>query len=238
MNKNQVIDKSLQSISKWSLFLRKTAICSILLASVIAAACSSPAKVEVRPKPLVLEGKGTKGRLTALVFDENGKELDIKDHPVTWMCLDEDTIKVRQDGTVEAVKSGKALVDVEIVGSEVPGLPGTGLHGTGEVVVRIPGWIEMSGEEIFLEAGQPDVTVWAELRNDANHTMANYLPAFKIDNPNVASIVTFKNDHGTRMFAKITPKAPGETYLSAYYKDLAADILVVVSNPPKDTDVQ
>jgi len=96
--------------------------------------CSSPAKVEVRPDPLVLEGEGKRGKLEAFIFDEDGKQL-IGDHAVTWMCLDAKTIKVQQDG----------------------------------------------------------------------NQMRTYL--------------------------KVTPLSPGETYLTATYKNLARDIRVTVKNP-------
>jgi hypothetical protein len=193
---------------------------AILLVLAAALGCSSPAKVEVRPNPLVLEGKDAKGQLKAVIFDENGKELD-EGYSVTWMCLDSQTIKVQQDGTVTALSSGKALVDVEVVGTEI--------HGTGNIEVKIPSWVEVSGDELHLVQGQALATVWAEVRDDKGFPMKGYLPAWKVDDPKVVSIEAGQNADQSRSFLKVTPLAAGETYLTASYKDLAADIHVTVS---------
>ena len=194
---------------------------SLLLAAVLG--CSSPAKVEVRPNPLVLEGKDAKGQLKAVIFDENGKEIT-EGYSVTWMCLDSKTIKVQQDGSVVAVSSGKALVDVEIVGTEI--------HGTGTVEAKIPSWIEPSHEELSLVQGQQKVTVWAEVRDDKSFAMKGYLPTWKVDNDKIVSIETGQSASKSRAFLTVTPLAPGETYLTATYKELATDIRVMVT--PKE----
>ncbi len=184
--------------------------------------CSSPAKVEVRPNPLVLEGKGATGELKAVIFDENGKELT-EGYDVTWLCVDPATAKVQQDGSVEAMASGKTLVDVEIVGTEI--------HGAATIEVRIPSWVEISAEELTLVQGQPGATLWAETRNDKGFPMKGYLPTWKVDNPSILSIEPSEDAAGARAFLKVTPLAPGETYLTASYKDLAGDVRVVVSAP-------
>jgi hypothetical protein len=183
-------------------------------------ACSSPAKVEVRPNPLVLEGKDAKGKLEAVIFDEDGKELT-KGYDVTWLCVDPATAKVQQDGTVEAEKSGKTLVDVEIVGTEI--------HGSGAIEVRIPSWVEVSGEELGLVLGKPDATVWAEVRADTGFPIKDYLATWKVDNPAILAIEQSNDTNKGRAFLTVKPLAAGETYLTASYKDLAADIRVVVS---------
>ncbi len=181
--------------------------------------CSSPAKIEVRPNPLVLEGKDAKGQLKAVIFDENGKELT-EGYSVTWMCLDSKTVKVQQDGTVVALTSGKALVDAELVGEEI--------HGSGTVEVKIPSWIEASHEELTLTQGQEKVSVWAEVRDDKSFAMKGYVPTWKADNEKVISVEAVQDPANTRALLTITPLAPGETYLTATYKELAADIRVTV----------
>ncbi len=195
---------------------------AILLVLLAAAACSSPAKVEVRPDPLVLEGEGKKGKLEALIFDEDGKQL-IGDHAVTWMCLDTKTIKVQQDGTVIARSSGKALVDVEIVGTDI--------HGLGNVEVKIPSWVETSHEEIHLVTGQAAVQAFAEVRDDNGVQIKGYLPTWKVDDSKIVSIEAMQDANQIRTFLKVTPLSPGETYLTASYKNLARDIRVTVKNP-------
>jgi hypothetical protein len=194
----------------------------ILLVLSGAVGCSSPARVEVRPNPLVLEGKGAKGTLRAAIFDEDGKELT-EGYAVTWLCLDEKTVKVHQDGTVEALSSGKTLVDVEIVGTEI--------HGVGNIEVRIPSFVEVSTEELHLVQGQGKADVWAEVRDDNAFPMKGYLPSWKVDDDKIVSIEVMQDATKTRSFLKITPRAPGETYVTASYKELATDIRVTVQTP-------
>ena len=184
--------------------------------------CSSPASVEVRPNPLVLDGKDAKGKLEAVIFDENGKQLT-EGYDVTWLCVDPATAKVQQDGTVEPQKSGKTLVDVEIVGTEI--------HGSGAIEVIIPSYVEVSAESLDLVAGQPGPTVWADVRNDAGFPIQNYLPAWKVDNPAIVAIEQSNDPSKGRAFLELKPLAAGETYLTASYKELASDIRVVVSPP-------
>ena len=206
--------------------MSRNSIWTILVVWAALLGCSSPAKVEVRPNPLVLEGKGAKGELKAVIFDEDGKEL-AKGYDVTWLCVDPSTAKVQQDGSVEAMTSGKTMVDVEIVGTEV--------HGEATIEVRIPSWVEISTDELALVQGQPAQTVWAETRNDKRFPMKGYLPTWKVDNPSILSIEPSQDAQGARAYLKVTPLAPGETYLTASYKDLAADIRVVVTPPGAPT---
>jgi hypothetical protein len=185
-------------------------------------ACSSPARIEVRPDPLILDGVGTKGQLEAFIFDEEGKQLN-EGYAVTWMCLDTKTIKLYQDGTVIAQSSGRALVDVEIVGTEI--------HGLGNVEVKIPSWVETSHEELRLLKGQGNVRAWAEVRDDNGAQIKGYLPTWKVEDPKVLSIEAIKDTNQTRTLLKITALAPGETFLTASYKNFATDIRVTVFNP-------
>ena len=130
-----------------------------------------------------------------------------------------------------ALSSGNSLVDAEIVGTEMPGMPGTEIHGTGTVEVKIPSWVEVSHEELHLVQGQAKPTVWAEVRSDTGFPMKGYLPTWKVDNAKIVAIEPSQNADKSRAFLKLTPLAPGETYLTASHKDLAADILVVVAAP-------
>jgi len=195
---------------------------AILLAVTAGLGCSSPARVEVRPDPLVLVGEGATGKLEAVIFDEAGKQLT-EGLPVTWMCLDGKTVKVQQDGSVTALASGKTLVDVEIVGTEI--------HGAGTIEVKIPAWVETSQEEIVMVLGRGDARAWGEVRDDKGFPMQGYLPEWKVDDPKVVSIQAMQDTEQTRTILKITPQAAGETFVTASYKDFAKDIHVVVVTP-------
>jgi hypothetical protein len=186
--------------------------------------CSSPAKVEVRPDPLILKGKDAKGQLEAIITDQDGKQLR-DGYSVTWMCLDSKTVKVQQDGTAIAQSSGKALVDVEIVGTDI--------HGMGNVIVIIPSWIETSHEEVQLVTGGKKFSVWAEVRDDNGVQIKGYLPKWKVDDPKIISIEAMQDSQQMRAYLKLTSLAPGETYITATHEGLAADIHVTVINPPE-----
>lgn len=195
---------------------------AVLLATVGVVGCSSPARVEVKPDPLVLVGEGATGQLEAVIFDDGGKEMTDAP-PVTWMCLDTKTVKVQQDGKVVAVSSGKTIVDVEIVGTEI--------HGAGNIEVVIPAWVETSVEELPVVLGQGEVKVWGEVRDDKGFPLKGYMPEWKVDDAKIVSIEAMQDTGGTRSIVKITPLAAGETFVTASYKDLARDVRVVVVTP-------
>lgn len=196
----------------------------VLLALGAVTGCSSPASVEVRPDPLVLEGAGATGKLEPIILDESGKQLT-EGYSIAWLGTDPKVAKVHQDGRVEALSTGKILVDVEVIGTEV--------RGMGNVVVKIPGSVVASHEELGLVAGQSPVMVSAEVRSDADTLIEGYLPNWKVDDQAVVKLEQLPGSGEPRTWARLTPLKPGETYATASYKDLAADVrIVVVANPP------
>lgn len=207
----------------------RTTACAVLLTTGLACACSSPASVEVSPDPLVLEGVGAEGQFQTRILDEDGAPI-ASGYDVVWLGLDSKVAKVQQDGRVQAQSTGKILVDVEVVGTEV--------HGVGHVEVRIPGSVVASHDELALPVGGPSTTVWAELRSDVDMVIEGWVPTWKVDDQSVVKLEAPPPGEGaTRAFAKLTPLKAGETYATATYKDLAADIRVVVVEPtPPEAD--
>jgi hypothetical protein len=190
--------------------------------------CSSPASLEVRPDPLVLEGVGAKGVLEPVILDENGKQIT-EGYGIAWLGTDSKVAKVHQDGRVEAVSTGKILVDVEVVGTEV--------RGIGNVEVRIAGSVIASHDELALVAGQGPLMVSAEVRSDIDTMIKGYLPTWKVDDPSVVRLEQIPGPDQPRTMARLTPLKPGETYATASFKDLAADIrIVVVANQPPEPE--
>jgi hypothetical protein len=196
----------------------------LLIALGAAAGCSSPATVEVRPDPLVLEGVGATGKLEPVILDESGKQLT-EGYAIAWLGTDRKVAKVHQDGRVEAQSTGKILVDVEVIGTEV--------RGIGNVVVKIPGSVAASHDELGLVAGQGPVMVSAEVRSDIDTLIEGYVPTWKVDDATVVRLEQLPGSGEPRTRARLTALKPGETYATASFKDLAADIrIVVVANPP------
>jgi hypothetical protein len=197
----------------------------LLVALGAAVGCSSPATVEVRPDPLVLEGVGATGQLEPIILDESGKQIT-EGYAVAWLGTDRKVAKVHQDGRVEAQSTGKILVDLEVIGTEV--------RGMGNVVVKIPGSVVASHDELILVAGQGPVMVMAEVRSDIDTLIEGYVPTWKVDDSTVVRLEQLPGSDEPRTRARLTALKPGETYATASFKDLAADIRVVVvaSQPP------
>jgi hypothetical protein len=195
-----------------------------LVAFAAATGCSSPASVEVRPDPLVLEGAGATGKLEPIVLDESGKQLT-EGYAIAWLGTDRKVAKVHQDGRVEAVTSGKILVDVEVIGTEV--------RGMGHVEVRIPGSVVASHDELALVVGQGPVMVVGEVRSDIDTLIPGWVPTWKVDDATIVRLEQLPGSEEPRTRAKLTALKPGETYATASFKDLAADIrIIVIANPP------
>jgi hypothetical protein len=202
--------------------------CLLLVALGLAAGCSSPASLEIKPDVLVLEGVGAEGRLEPVILDEDGKQIT-EGYSFAWFGLDSKVAKVHQDGRVEAVSSGKIMVDVEIVGTEV--------RGIGHVEVKIPGSVIASHDELGLVAGQAPVMVSAEVRSDIDTMLGGkYVPNWKVDDSTIVSLEQLPRSDEPRTWARLTPLKPGETYATASFGELAADIHIVVApgSPPPE----
>jgi len=198
--------------------------CLLLMVLAVAAGCSSPASVEVKPEVLVLEGAGATGKLEPVILDEDGKQIT-EGYSFAWFGLDPKVAKVQQDGRVEAVSSGKILVDIEVVGTEV--------HGMGQVEVRIPGSVVASHEELVLPAGGSPVMVSAEVRSDVDTVLGGkFVPNWKVDDATIVALEQMPASEEPRTWARLTPLKAGETYATAKYGELAADIHIVVEGPP------
>jgi len=195
-----------------------------ILAIALSAGCSSPASLEIRPEVLVLEGAGATGQLEPVILDEDGKQIT-EGYSVVWLGLDSKVAKVQQDGRVEAVSSGMILVDVEVVGTEV--------RGKGRVEVKIPGSVIASRDELALPAGGAPVMVSAEVRSDVDTPLGGkFLPNWKVDDQSIVSLEQMPRSDEPRTWARLTPLKPGETYATAKYGELAADIRIVVVASP------
>lgn len=70
-----------------------------------------PAAIEVEPEQVTLSAVGEQTELVATVFDEDGEE--IPDPELSFASSDEDVATVDDDGVVEAVDAGTAVITVE-----------------------------------------------------------------------------------------------------------------------------
>jgi len=200
--------------------------------------CQSPAKVEIVPGNIVLEGAGTTMKLSAKVFDKNGQEMTDKVN-IVWFSDDTSHIKLTHDGEVKAVASGEATVEVEVVGHN--------LKTTAPVRIKIPASVETSHEKLRLWNGQIKENVWAEVHSEKGAFIEGYLPSWSTDDPSVVKVEPIKDSKRRQSWVKLTGVKSGNTVIHATFKHLSKSIKVAVFDEdeevaldgtriPKDTD--
>ena len=105
--------------------------------------CQTPTTLEIVPDKVVLEGSGATKKLEAKVLDGSGEVMK-EGYEVLWFTEDLKIIKLNPDGEIEALASGEAKVEAEIVGTE--------LKAKVPVRVKIPSSINISHEKLRLSA--------------------------------------------------------------------------------------
>jgi hypothetical protein len=185
-------------------------------------ACSTPTTLTLEPEVLTLEGEGAKGRITATILDQDGRPM--ADGPgLAWLPTNPEVAALQQDGAVRARSTGTSLYEVEVVGTEV--------RAQGRIVVNIPVAVGLSAEELALAPGQSSPDVTAQVFSDTGAPIPGLLAAWKIEDPQVVKIEQLPDANPARSRIRITALRPGETYVTASYKELAADVRVVVAAP-------
>ena len=192
--------------------------CSILLLSAITG-CSKPAKVEVEPPEVVLEGSGTKQTLTAKVYNDKGEDIT-QDHNIVWFSTDTKHIKLSQTGEVESISSGEAEVEVEVVGTD--------LKTTVPIRVKIASSIKLSHERLRLWLGQEKTDVWAEVRSEKDAFIEGYLPTWSSDDPSIVKTEAIQDPKRRQSWVKLTGLKSGSTQISAQFRGISETIRVAV----------
>ena len=142
--------------------------------------CSpEPAKVEITPNPVVLEGAGSTQKLSAKVLDKDGKPIT-EGVDVVWFTEDTKRIKLATDGTVTGLESGETEGEAEVVG--------TPIRGTVPIRIKIPASIHLSHERLRLWTGQVKENVWAEVHSEKDAFIEGYLPTWKSEDPDIVKV--------------------------------------------------
>ena len=208
------------------------------IGAITLAGCQSPAKVEILPEKIVLEGAGTTMKLTAKVLDKNGQEMTDKVN-IVWFSDNTSHIKLSHDGEVKAVASGEATVEVEVVGHN--------LKATAPVRIKIPSSVETSHEKLRLWNGQVKENVWAEVRSEKGAFIEGYLPSWSSDDPSIVLVEPIKDPSRRQSWVKLTGLKSGNTTIHATFKQYSKSIKVAVFDEdeqvaldgtriPRDTD--
>ena len=191
---------------------------TVMACTFVSLSCSpEPAKVEIIPLNVVLEGADATQKLEAKVLDKNGKV--IPDAKVIWFADDPEHIKLSSDGTVSAVASGESKVEAEVVNSklktEVP------------IRIKIPSSIHVSHERLRLWTGQVKENVWAEVRSEKDAFIEGYRVHWESEDPEIVKVEDI-NDNRRQSFVRMTGMKSGTTYIAALYKNFSQRIRVAV----------
>jgi hypothetical protein len=181
-------------------------------------ACSKPAKIELSDENIVLDGIGTKKKITARVLDDKGR-LMTEGVTLTYLSEDKNIIRYDQDGTVEAVASGEAEVEIEVVN--------TPLKATVQVRVKNPASVKVSHEKLRLWTGQVK-EIWAEVRSEKDAFIEGYLPEWSSEDPSTVLIETISDPKRRQSWVRITGLKSGITHINAAFKHLTKQIRVSV----------
>jgi hypothetical protein len=178
-----------------------------------------PASVEIVPGEVVLEGAGAQQKLEARVLDEEGKVIPgFTD--IVWFSEDMKHIKLSADGTVTAVASGEAKVDVEVVNTQ--------LKATVKIRIKIAASVKVSHERLRLWTGQVKEDVCAEVLSEKGAFIEGYLPTWKSDDPDIVKVEPIVDPNRRQSWVRMTGMKSGITYIYAKYKDFSQQIRVAV----------
>ncbi len=183
------------------------------------AGCTTPAKVEIVPDKVVLEGAGSSKKLEAKVYDKNG-ELLTEGVEIVWFSEDTKVIKLNADGEVTAVSSGEAEVEVEVVGTE--------LKLVAPIRVKIPSSLNVSHEKLRLWTGQVKENVWAEVHSEKGAFIEGYLPTWTSEDPTIVKVEQIKDSNRRQSWVKMTGMKSGTTYINATFQGISKTIRVGV----------
>lgn len=190
-----------------------------LIGACVSGCAPEPARVEISPDKVVLDGPDATQKLEAKVFDKDGKDIT-KDMDVIWFTEDTQHIKLGPDGTVKAVASGEADVEAEVVG--------TGVKGTVSVRVKIAGSIVLSHERLRLWTGQVKDNVWAEVHSEKDAFVEGFLPDWTSDDPDIVKVEAIKDPGRRQSWVKMTGVKSGTAYVYANFRHLSKRIRVAV----------
>ena len=189
------------------------------LVAVVSGCGPEPAKVEISPNPVVIEGAGSTQKLTAKVLDKDGKPIT-EGVDVVWFTEDTKRIKLATDGTVTGQESGETEVEAEVVGTQI--------RATVPIRIKIPSSIHVSHERLRLWTGQVKENVWAEVHSEKDAFIEGYLPTWKSEDPDIVKVESIVDPKRRQSWVRMTGMQSGTTYIHANFQHLSQRIRVAV----------
>lgn len=213
--------------------MKKAIFCiwALLVVSLTMACSPTPVGIKFEKETIILEGKGSKGKIVAFAVDADGNAIK-EGVDLTFFCPKRDVVFVANDGTIEASSSGEATVEVEVVGTEI--------KKEIKVRVKIPGGIEVTHEKLRLWNGQVKTNVAAWVVSEKGAYVEGYLPDWSSDDPTVVSVKNIKDPSKGQMqrsFVEMKGLKSGNTTINATFQNMIKIITVRVYNDDEEVDL-
>jgi len=205
-------------------------ILSCLSASAVAAACSpTPVEIKFSEDLYVLDGADAKGKIVAIVLDAEGNPIT-EGLEVVFFCESNKVIKLdQQSGDIEAASSGEAVVEAEVVGTE--------LKGAAKVRVKIPASINLSHEKLRLWTGQVKDNVWAEVLSEKGAFIEGFLPEWASEDPSIVKVEPIVDPSRRQSWVKMTGMKSGDTYVITSFRHISESIRVRVYDEDEEVSL-
>lgn len=192
----------------------------IAATAALAWGCSTPSKIEVSPKEVVLDKAGKSMLLEARVLDQDGTAMSVRGLEIRWTCEEKGVAKVTPDGQVTAVASGDADVKVEVVGTELSEIV--------KVEVNIPSLVHVSNDKLRLFVGETKEGIWAEVRTERGAYVEGADVTWSSEDSSVLKVEPIVDSQRRQQFVRLTGVTPGVTHAVARHGTLSKSVRVTV----------
>jgi len=204
-------------------------IVSLTSALVLLSGCApTPASVEFEKDKYLLDGADAKDKIVAKVLDADGKQIT-EGINLVYFCSNSDIIKLDADGSISAVASGEAKVDVEVVG--------TTLTATVPVRVKIAASINLSHEKLRLWTGQVKDNVWSEVHSEKDAFIEGFKPEWNSEDPSIVKVEQINDPNRRQSWVKLTGMKSGNTYIITSFRHLTKSIKVRVYDDDEEVSL-
>ena len=200
---------------------------SVFMACGLLACGPTPAKLEIVPAQVVLDGADAQMKLNVRVLDRAGKTIET-DADIIWFSEDDHHFKLSQDGTLKALASGSGEVVAELVGHDI--------KAQVRVRVKIASSLEVSHKRLGMWVGYLTRKVWAKVRSEKGALIQDFRPTWHSLDPAVAKVETVDDFNSVASFAEVTALKSGDTRIVASFRHLKKEIVVRVLNDDEEID--
>lgn len=207
-----------------------TTLIAAMAATWALAACSpTPTELKIGKEKYVLDGADAKDKIEVTVLDPDGKPIT-EGLDIVFFSTDTKIIKLdQQSGDIEAVASGEAEVEVEVVGTQ--------LKKTAPVRVKIASSINVSHEKLRLWTGQVKDNVWSEVHSEKGAWIEGFYPEWASEDPTIVKVEPINDKNRRQSWVKMTGLKSGDTYIITTFRHLSKSIRVRVYDEDEEVSL-